>query len=184
MHVAHSGEKIGVGNRSFAPDRRDEIGFDPPAAPLIVRDRQRLKRLVLAASPSDLVAQQVIDQRALAAVESNSHRVFLPGDAAQAEHSPRAVFVVGENLHAIRRADACRMAQLAIESIRHDLGGTSQNPIRRRDPAEHRLIDDSQRQHVKARIASHLPPAHLSTWVRQLIVERMNVDFAESPQKS
>ncbi len=71
-----------------------------------------------------------------------------------------------------------------IETLRDDLRRVGQNASRRSDPAQHRLVNDSQREHVEARVTSRLPPAHGRFRVGELIVERMDVDFTKIAQKT
>ena len=86
------------------------------------------------------------------------------------------------------RCPVCRPAPSCPARGRNAPGRTSMHKPSTRlaggTQRKHRLINDTQREHVKTRIARHLPPAQRRLRVGKLIVERMNMHLAQLADKS
>ena len=85
-----------------------------------------------------------------------------------------------EHLHAIRRADTAGLpVLLRVLPDGDQLRGQGDHPVRRRRPAQGRLVEDAQREHVEARVARLLPPAQGRPRVGEVAREAVDVQLAE-----
>lgn len=191
LHVADAGGEVCEPDRRALADRLDELGLNAPTPGLLLRDRDLLQLVGPGLSPApglarsaDTVGGQVVMQHALGAVQANGQLLAVRRHAAHAVDGAGPVLQDGQHLDTVRRADAPADAALRVDARRDEGVGVGEDQDRRRRPAQERLVQDAEAQHVVARQGHVLPPGQGRRRVGQGAAESGDVDlahFAEEP---
>ena len=191
LHVGKAGGKVGELNRLAAADGLHEVRLDGPVAGQLRGDRdlgQGFARSRLLAAPpagaTDAVGQQVVMEDAFAPVKINSHGLSAGSHAAEMVAGPGPVVQHGQDLHAVRRAHRPAHAALRIDPRRQEGVDLGQHAHRRRRPAQERLMDNAQGEHVVTGQGRILPPRKRRRRVGQGGVETVNPHLAKVAQEA